>query len=136
MLPSTINKKKAKRKNKKLRNIFTKSNYVIDLCNSFFFHVFCSIIFHNVPYLSGTKTGGNIVRTVHTVTPPPITATFVWRHLVVIIIIINCQQPVNTISIQLISIRFAVLDNKSKKSQTTKTGLASCPHIVSHNHES
>lgn len=127
MLPSTINKKKAKRKNKKLRNIFTKSNYVIDLCNSFFYHVFCSIIFHNVPYLSGTKTGGNIVRTVHTVTPPPITATFVWRHLVVIIIIINCQQPVNTISIQLISIRFAVLDNKSKNPKPQKQGWHPAP---------
>ena len=85
--------------------------YVIP--SSDLYHVFCSIIFHSVPYLSGTQTGGNIVRTVLTVTPPPKLPLVLWRHLVVIIIIINCQQPVNTISIQLISIRFAVLDNKS-----------------------
>jgi len=111
--------------------------YVIP--SSDLYHVFCSIIFHNVPFTRYQKTGGNIVRTVLTVTPPPkYLPPCLWRHLVVIIIIINCQQPVNTISIQLISIRFAVLDNKStyKNPKPQKTGLTKpAPnHIVSHNH--
>ena len=131
MLPSTTKKKQAKKKNKK-------TNYVIDLCNSFFWPVSRILLNH----LSQ--------RTIYPV-PKPVVISYeqyslllhhqilprLWHYLVVIIIIINCQQPVNTISIQLISIRFAVLDNKStyKNPKPQKQGWPPAQnHIVSHNH--